>query len=192
MFGPDTQRERQLALQVSATIPAFATRAPQTDSRFQFVWDIRRVALAAMLLAVILTGALPGGMAGASALPKLTLKTGEGQLVKLDRAATAVFVANPEIADVQVSSGKAFFVFGVKTGRTTVYAVNGSGQTIYARDIRVTHDLDAMVVIPYPVRLNTDHEGSGGGIGGHQEIAIERMLRQPVANVLGRDLSILE
>ena len=144
MSGPDTQRERQLALQVSATIPAFATRAPQTDSRFQFVWDIRRVALAAMLLAVILTGALPGGMAGASALPKLTLKSGEGQLVKLDRAATAVFVANPEIADVQVSSGKAFFVFGVKTGRTTVYAVNGSGQTIYARDIRVTHDLDAI------------------------------------------------
>lgn len=100
--------------------------------------------LFAGLLAVMLVGAATGGGAEAATLSRLTLKVGEGQLVKLGKAANAVFVADPKIADVQVSNANAFFLFGVRTGRTTVYAVNGAGQTIYAREIRVTHDLEAI------------------------------------------------
>ena len=95
------------------------------------------IAIAALSL---LIGLMPKAIAAAP-LPVMSLHVGEGQLVRLSQPADSVFVANPEIADVQISGPRAVLVFGVRTGRTTLYALRASGQTIVAREVWVEHDL---------------------------------------------------
>jgi len=92
------------------------------------------------LLAIVLAGAC-GPPAAAANMPELRLHTGQGQLLILKEPAESVFVANPEIADVQISGPRAVLVFGVHTGRTTLYALASGGRTIIARTVRVEHDL---------------------------------------------------
>ena len=94
------------------------------------------IAVAALVLLLVVT---PG--ANAATLPSMTLPVGQGQLVRLNRPAASVFVANPEIADVQVNGPRSLLVFGVRTGRTTLYALAEGGQPIIAREVRVQHDL---------------------------------------------------
>lgn len=56
--------------------------------------------------------------------------TDRATLIKLASPATTVFVANPEIADIQVPNATSFLVLGKKVGRTTAYAILGNGRTI--------------------------------------------------------------
>ena len=94
------------------------------------------IAIAALALLLVVS---PG--ANAATLPTMTLPVGQGELVRLNQPAASVFVANPEIADVQVNGPRSVLVFGVRTGRTTLYALAEGGQTIIAREVRVQHDL---------------------------------------------------
>lgn len=55
----------------------------------------------------------------------LTIEVNKAKLVDLPGSASTVFVANPEIADVQVPNRKSFLVFGKQAGSTTVYAFVG-------------------------------------------------------------------
>src|SRR5262245_8997433 len=61
----------------------------------------------------------------------LSLDVDKAQLITLPEPATTVFVANPEIADVQVPgqpNQTSILVFGRKPGETTIYALTGSGK----------------------------------------------------------------
>lgn len=55
----------------------------------------------------------------------LSIEVNKAKLVELPGTATTVFVANPDIADVQVPNHKSFLVFGKEAGSTTVYAFVG-------------------------------------------------------------------
>jgi pilus assembly protein CpaC len=74
----------------------------------------------------------------------LALAVGQGSLVRLPRPAASVFVANPEIADIQVPAPGAIFVLGKKTGATTLYAIDAANRPIFKAEITVTHNLDEM------------------------------------------------
>ncbi|WP_425506817.1 type II and III secretion system protein family protein [Sphingomonas rhizophila] len=50
---------------------------------------------------------------------------------------TDVFVANENIADVQVRSSTQLYVFGKSAGETTVYATDKAGRVVYAANVRV-------------------------------------------------------
>ncbi len=67
----------------------------------------------------------------------LTIEADKAQLIQLPGAAKTVFVANPEIADVQVPTPASFLVYGKKPGTTTVFAITESGETI-GYTVRVT------------------------------------------------------
>jgi pilus assembly protein CpaC len=70
--------------------------------------------------------------------------TGRGKLVTLSQPMSDLFVANPDVADVQVRSPTQLYVFGKKTGETTISATAKSGQVVYAATVRVANNIDSM------------------------------------------------
>lgn len=61
----------------------------------------------------------------------------KAQLILLPGPSKTVFVANPEIADIQVPTPAAFLIYGKKAGETTVFAITEAGDTI-SYGVRVT------------------------------------------------------
>jgi len=105
----------------------------------------------ARLLAALLmfAAAGAGGGAGATELvgergAPITIEVSKGQLLRLERAADTVFVADPEIADVQVKSPRLVYVAAKSQGETTLYAVDEDDQVLVARKIIVSHNLSRL------------------------------------------------
>ncbi len=73
----------------------------------------------------------------------LNIEINRGALVRLSKAADTVFVANPDIADIQVKSTRMIYVFGKKAGETVLYAVDGDDNVLLNTRVRVTHNLAA-------------------------------------------------
>ena len=69
------------------------------------------------------------------------LEVNKGGLVRLDRPAATVFVANPEISDVQVKSPLLIYLIGKRAGQTTLYAVDDQERVLAAFQSHVVHDL---------------------------------------------------
>ncbi|WP_025896801.1 type II and III secretion system protein family protein [Kordiimonas gwangyangensis] len=74
----------------------------------------------------------------------LTIEVNKGTLIRLDRPATEVFIANPEVADVQVKSNRVVYIFGKTQGETTFYALDENDNTIYGATVQVTRNLGAL------------------------------------------------
>jgi len=101
---------------------------------------------AAQLLAVVLAmGASAGAWAAVAAAdaPRptpLIVYVDGAELIDLGESAATVFVANPEIADVQVPGAPnttKFVIFGKKAGSTTVFAITHTGRvSSYAVTVR--------------------------------------------------------
>lgn len=71
----------------------------------------------------------------------LHLTLDQGKPIDMDGAATSVFVANPEIADVQVLSPTTLMVFGKKMGQTTLMATDADGKTLVHKRLVVEQNL---------------------------------------------------
>ena len=106
--------------------------------------------------AILLSLALVVMAGAASADTEVTLEVNAGKTVTLARPATTVFVANPEIADVQApTNGASFFVFGKAPGRTSVFALGADGKPMVSYSVEVTHslaDLKRRLTSPAPRR----------------------------------------
>lgn len=72
------------------------------------------------------------------------VNTNRGRLITLSRPMTDLFVANPEVADVQVRSPTQLYVFGKKTGETTISATSRSGAVVFAATVRVGNNFDSI------------------------------------------------
>ncbi|WP_165793548.1 type II and III secretion system protein family protein [Hyphococcus luteus] len=94
--------------------------------------------LAAMLLIVQPSMAEP-----AASQKAITLDVDAATLIELPRAAETVFIANPEIADVQVPTPARVLVYAKKPGKTTIYTLlkNGAAES-YA--LTVQHSKQAI------------------------------------------------
>ena len=75
---------------------------------------------------------------------ELVLEIRKGQLIRLERPAAAVFVADPEVADVQAHSPTLVYVFGRRSGTTTLYAVDENEEVLLRRDVVVEHHLSGL------------------------------------------------
>ena len=108
--------------------------------------------LIATLLSAVCTVAplaiLPAGSAQAQNVSRpandIVLSIGRGQLISLPAKMADVFVANEQVADVQVRNANQLYVFGKAGGETTVYASNAAGQTIWSANVRVGSNLDSI------------------------------------------------
>lgn len=74
----------------------------------------------------------------------VVLSIGRGQLITVGGNMADVFVANDQIADVQVKSQRQLYVFGKAGGETTVYASNAAGDIIWSANIRVGSNIDSV------------------------------------------------
>lgn len=68
----------------------------------------------------------------------------EGAVIKLDRPASTVFVADAAIADVQVKSPRLIYVYGKAVGETTLFAVDDEENVVASMAVHVTHDLKSL------------------------------------------------
>ncbi len=76
--------------------------------------------------------------------PTVQIKTGKGSFVKLTKNASAVFVADPEIADVELKFANMLYVFGVKPGSTTVHVLDDAGNIITTRTVQVIANIQEL------------------------------------------------
>jgi pilus assembly protein CpaC len=74
----------------------------------------------------------------------LTVPAGGGEMLKLPEAAVAVFVADPDVADVHVPTPQTVFVFGKKAGTTTLFALGPNNRTILRETIMVDVDTQSV------------------------------------------------
>ncbi|NYT61723.1 type II and III secretion system protein family protein [Alcaligenaceae bacterium] len=90
------------------------------------------------------------GLAAACYAPLVAaqaLSVGEGRLVRFEGVAKTVFVADPEIADVQVPSDNAVLVLGKKTGQTTLYVLGENGETLVQQKVNIRHNVSEITEV---------------------------------------------
>nr|WP_245436056.1 type II and III secretion system protein family protein [Mesorhizobium tamadayense] len=96
----------------------------------------------------------------------LNLSSSLGKTVHLPAPAATIFVADPTIADYQAPSNKTIFVFGKKSGRTSLFALDEKGEALAELRIVVTQpigDLRAMLrdqVGDYPIHVSYTPRGA--------------------------------
>jgi pilus assembly protein CpaC len=111
---------------------------------------LRQVLIAFLLLTASQADAVQTRPAAGSSV---SLEVGKGTLVRLDRPANAVFVADPEICDVQITSPRLVYLLAKKPGQTSVYAVDEAENVLATMEVSVGHNLsriNAAVRTLYP------------------------------------------
>lgn len=91
--------------------------------------------------------ATPAGIATniiATAEQPIRLEIAKGSLIRLRQPAGTVFVADPEVADVQAKSAALLYVYGKKAGETVVYAVDEQERVLLATRVVVSHNLSGL------------------------------------------------
>ena len=88
--------------------------------------------------------------------PTLKLEVNKGTAIKLPGPATTVFVAAPDIADVQVKSPGMIYVFAKKPGDTVLYAVDDQDRVLLNTIVSVSSPFSRM-----KVTLDQQHPGNG-------------------------------
>src|SRR5438132_14380160 len=85
---------------------------------------------------------------GATQIPanggRIVLEINKGTLVRLSGPAATVFVANPDIADVQVKSPTLVYISAKAPGETVIYAVDATDSVLLNAPILVEHDLSRL------------------------------------------------
>ncbi|MCW6537476.1 MULTISPECIES: type II and III secretion system protein family protein [Sphingomonas] len=102
------------------------------------------IAVALTAVAVAATPAAAPAQPGMTGTAVVQLATSRGRLITLARPMTDLFVANSDIADVQVRSPTQLYIFGKKPGETTVSATSRGGQVVYAATVRVGNNFDSL------------------------------------------------
>lgn len=73
--------------------------------------------------------------------PIVISRAGIGVLVQTDIPFGNVFVANPDVADVQIPTQgdrNLIYIYGKKAGRTSLYALGDGGQVAMSREVNVS------------------------------------------------------
>jgi pilus assembly protein CpaC len=80
---------------------------------------------------------------GANGAP-IVLEVNKGTLIRLSAPAATVFIANPDIADVQVKSPSLIYISAKAPGETVIYAVDASDSVLLNSPVRVEHDVSRL------------------------------------------------
>ena len=95
--------------------------------------------------AAVTTSAPPSGVSQVPAKgPPILLEAGKGTLIRLPRPAATAFIANPDVADVQVKSPSMIYVNAKTPGETVLYAVDADDNVLLNAPIRVEHDVSRL------------------------------------------------
>jgi pilus assembly protein CpaC len=108
---------------------------------------------AASAVALLMLTVAPGPLMSVAAAQDVTkvasghtlaIQVNQGQLVRIDKPVTSVFVANSAIADVAIKSPQLIYVFAKRPGTTTLYAVGANDEILASVTLNVTHNLSRL------------------------------------------------
>jgi pilus assembly protein CpaC len=74
----------------------------------------------------------------------LEIASGKGTLVTLPAAADAVFVSNPEVADVEIKFPELLYVYGIKPGETSIHVMDKNQKVVLSKNILVTQNIEGL------------------------------------------------
>src|SRR5438445_697881 len=74
----------------------------------------------------------------------MSIEINDAQVLRFDGDVTEVFIANPEIADVQLTNPHSAYVYGKTAGRTRLFAVNSKGKEVLSAEINVIYDVSQL------------------------------------------------
>jgi pilus assembly protein CpaC len=97
------------------------------------------VMLLTLAIPALAAGPNPSGLVTPSG-SGLEIAVNEGQLVRLSKPVNSVFIADPNIADVQVKSPSIIYVIGKTSGTTTLYAVSDQDDVVLNTQVHVRFD----------------------------------------------------
>ncbi len=86
--------------------------------------------------------ALPIHQVSAQKLKTTEIAVSEGITIQLPQPAQTIFIADPNIADIQAPSNTTIFMFGKRPGKTTLFALDENGNKIISHNIIVFQPLD--------------------------------------------------
>jgi pilus assembly protein CpaC len=120
----------------------------------------------------------------------VAIEAGNGRLVTLPRPASTVFATDPRIAEVRPASPSSLFVFGLAPGRTTIAALDGSGQPVAQFDVTVRPSSFAPTEAGAMIRRalpgsNVRIEATPGGLALFGEVATPAAAEQAMALARG-------
>ena len=97
-------------------------------------------------LGLLLVLVLPSQAAEIIGTPSKTLRleVSKGVLMRLEKEAGTIFIANPGIADVQVKSPRLIYLTGKAAGETTLYILDDDEQVMLSRRVHVRHNLSKL------------------------------------------------
>jgi pilus assembly protein CpaC len=75
---------------------------------------------------------------------RVAVEVNKGMVLRLRQAASTVFVADPEIADIQVKSASLVYVFGKKAGETVLYAADDRDRIVLSTTVVVDHNVSRL------------------------------------------------
>lgn len=109
-----------------------------------------RARVSTVLLLVLMTAmavffaAAPAAAQEDAARRVIAIEASKGRMIRLDVPVKTVFVANPEIADVQIKSPMVMYVTGKKPGETTLIAVDEKDRVLVNISVTVNHNLSRL------------------------------------------------
>ncbi len=116
-------------------------------------FSLRRCSVLALSLAFVgMTGATHSTLAApktsnlsaAETASSLQIKAGKGAFLKINGEASAVFVADPEVADVEVKFNNMIYIFGGKPGVTTLHILDKDGKILASRNVTVVANVQEL------------------------------------------------
>ena len=158
-----------------------------------------RMLLASLALAPMASLPITNATAQTIAKPstEIVLSIGRGELVTVPGAMSNVFVADDDVADVQVKSTRQLYVFGKSGGETTVYASNAAGDIVWSANVRVGSNIssiDQMLALAMPgAKVNVATIGTNtvlltGTVGAPEDAAEAQRL---VEAFVGEDANVI-
>ncbi len=107
----------------------------------------------------------------------VNVEMNKGKMIRFERPASSVVVANPAIADIQVISPQMVYVQGKTVGETSIYAMDEHHIEVMDATIEVTHNLSKLnravkAMLPN-ADINFKSTDNGLIIGGYADTPIE-------------------
>jgi pilus assembly protein CpaC len=126
----------------------------------------------------------------------LVIEVRKGRVIRLPQRAAAVFIADPDTADVQVHSPSLVYLLGRRAGTTSLYAVDERDRVLFRRDIVVEHNLGGLRQVMSQIAPGTSAEVASidGGIllsGSVGDARVAEDLRDAVGRYLGAEEKIV-
>lgn len=125
--------------------------------------SVRKLFGAALLALGLIAAGAPATVAATPAVdiswPRggpVELEVNAGSMLRLPSPVSSVFVANPDIADVQVKSPRLIYIFAKQPGETTIYAVDRSEEVVVNHRLVVGHNLTRLRELIHRVRPEAD------------------------------------